>query len=131
GAPPGGVGGGPLGAPFGGGPPACALVEAVIGAIEEGGLLARVRELSRLLRATCLAGPVVAIQGEGFLLGLRTARPAREIQAELLERGILTGLAGDPHIVRLLPPLVLEAAHVHTLASALGDIGPAASSGRP
>jgi acetylornithine/succinyldiaminopimelate/putrescine aminotransferase len=113
---------GDLGTTFGGGPLACALIEAVIETIEEEGLLARVRELSRLIRATCRVGPVTAIQGEGFLLGLRTARPAREVQAELLARGILAGLSSDPHVVRLLPPLVLEAEHVEILAHALAEI---------
>jgi acetylornithine/succinyldiaminopimelate/putrescine aminotransferase len=117
------VGAGDLGTTFGGGPLACALIEAVIDAIEEEGLLARVRELSAKLRATCVVGPVTGIQGEGFLLGLRTSRPAKEVFAELIERGILAGTAADPHIVRLLPPLVLEQAHVEALARALAGIG--------
>lgn len=115
---------GDLGSTFGGGPMACALIEATIAAIEEDGLLARVRELSRRLREVCLAGPVAAVQGEGFLLGLRTARPAKEIVAELLARGILAGTSADPHVVRLLPPLVLEPAHVETLAAALAEVRP-------
>ena len=36
-------------------------------------------------------GPVESIQGDGFLLGLRTSRPARGIVDELLEKGILAG----------------------------------------
>jgi acetylornithine/succinyldiaminopimelate/putrescine aminotransferase len=118
-----GLGIGDLGSTFGGGPLACALIEATIDAIEEEGLLARVRTLSAVLRATCLAGPVTAVQGEGYLLGLRTRRPAKEIVASLLERGIVAGGSGDPHIVRLLPPLVLEEAHVTALAAALVEIG--------
>ncbi len=127
-----GLGVGDLGTTFGGGPLACALVEAVVTAIEEDGLLPRVRTLSKLLRSTCAVGPVTGIQGEGYLLGLRTSRPAREVQAELLARGILSGLSGDPRVVRLLPPLVLEEAHVRTLAAALADIpaGPSAGGAR-
>jgi len=115
---------GDLGSTFGGGPMACALIEEVIATIEDEGLLARVRTLSRRIRETCEVGPVEAIQGEGFLLGLRTARPAIEIQGELLERGILTGTSADPRVVRLLPPLVLEETHVQALAAALAEIGP-------
>ena len=115
---------GDLGTTFGGGPLACALIEAVIGAIEEEGLLRNVRELSDRIRATCVTGPVTAIQGQGLLLGLRTARPGKEIQAELIDHGILTGTSGDPHIVRLLPPLVLREAHVDALAAALREIRP-------
>jgi len=115
---------GDLGTTFGGGPLACALIETVIDTIETEGLMARVRTLSRLIRDTCRVGPVTAIQGEGFLLGLRTTRPARQIVDELLDHGILSGTSGDPNIVRLLPPLVLEEAHVHTLARALAEIHP-------
>ena len=57
---------------------------------------------------TCVVGPVTGDQGAGFSLGLRTTRPAKEVQAELLERGILAGTASDPHILRLLPPFILE-----------------------
>jgi acetylornithine/succinyldiaminopimelate/putrescine aminotransferase len=115
---------GDLGTTFGGGPLACALIETVIDTIETEGLMARVKTLSRLIRDICQVGPVTAIQGEGFLLGLRTTRPARQIVDELLDHGILSGTSGDPHIVRLLPPLVLEEAHVHTLAKALAEIHP-------
>lgn len=113
---------GDLGTTFGGGPLACALVEATLDAIEEEGLLARVRALSEDLRARCVVGPVTAVQGAGYLLGLRTTRPAKEVLAALLERGILVGGSADPHVVRLLPPLVLEPAHVDLLVSALAEV---------
>jgi acetylornithine/succinyldiaminopimelate/putrescine aminotransferase len=115
---------GDLGTTFGGGPLASALISTVIRIIEDEGLLQRVRDLSERIRATCVTGPVTAIQGKGFLIGLRTTRPAKEIQAELIDHGILTGTSGDPHIVRLLPPLVLESSHVDALASALAEIRP-------
>ncbi len=112
-----------LGTTFGGGPMACAVIEAVIEAIESEQLLARVREISALIRSRCIVGPVIAHQGAGLLLGLRTTRPAKQIHAALLERGILAGTSADPAILRLLPPYVLEAAHVELLRSALLDIG--------
>jgi len=112
-----------LGTTFGGGPMACAAIEAVIEAIESEHLLEHVREVSALLRERCIVGPVVAHQGEGLLLGLRTARPGRQIQAALLERDILAGTSADPNIVRLLPPYVLQAEHVELLRAALLDIG--------
>jgi acetylornithine/succinyldiaminopimelate/putrescine aminotransferase len=115
---------GDLGTTFGGGPLASALISTVIQIIEDEGLLQRVRDLSERILATCMTGPVTAIQGKGFLLGLRTTRPAKEIQAELIGHGILTGTSADPHIVRLLPPLVLEATHVDALAAALAEIRP-------
>ena len=110
------------GTTFGGGPLACALIETVIDTIESEGLMDRVQILSRQIRETCQVGPVTGVQGGGFLLGLRTSRPAREVVDELLDHGILAGTSGDPNIVRLLPPLVLEASHVETLAKALSEI---------
>jgi acetylornithine/succinyldiaminopimelate/putrescine aminotransferase len=117
-----GLQGGDLGSTFGGGPLACALIVATIDAIEEDELLANVRRLSQKIRETCKVGPVIDIQGDGFLLGLRTARPAKEVHLELIDHGIFSGTSGDPHIVRLLPPLILEEAHVDALAEALARI---------
>jgi acetylornithine/N-succinyldiaminopimelate aminotransferase len=111
-----------LGTTFGGGPLACAIVEAVIDIIESEDLLDNVRRMSELIRATCSVGPVTGIQGAGLLLGLRTTRPAKEVQRELLARGIFAGTAADPHIVRLLPPFTLQAAHVAELAAALAAL---------
>jgi acetylornithine/succinyldiaminopimelate/putrescine aminotransferase len=112
-----------LGTTFGGGPMACAMIETVIDIIESEGLLANVRALSQQMRATCVVGPVVATQGAGFLLGLRTRRPAKEVQRELLEQhDILTGTSGDPHIVRILAPYVLESQHVDQLRAALSSL---------
>jgi acetylornithine/N-succinyldiaminopimelate aminotransferase len=113
-----------LGSTFGGGPMACAAIEAVIEAIESQGLLERVRRIGAYIRAHCLTGPVTAHQGAGLLVGLRTRRPAKEVQAELLEGGILAGTASDPHILRLLPPYILEEEHVDMLRDALNDLPP-------
>ncbi len=113
---------GALGTTFGGGPLAMAMVTAVIDAIEEDGLLANVRRLSARLREECVIGAVTDVQGMGFLLGLRTLPPARTVLAALLDHGILAGGSADPHVVRLLPPLVLEDQHVDLLVAALRDI---------
>jgi acetylornithine/N-succinyldiaminopimelate aminotransferase len=113
-----------LGTTFGGGPMACAAIEAVIEAIETEQLLARVQGVGAYIRERCITGPVTGHQGAGLLIGLRTTRPAREIQAELLECGILTGTASDPAVLRLLPPFILEEEHVDMLADALNDLPP-------
>jgi acetylornithine/N-succinyldiaminopimelate aminotransferase len=110
---------GDLGSTFGGGPLACAAISAVIGAIQREELLANVREREAQIRATCVVGPVQAIQGLGLMLGLVCDRPATEVQKALLERDILTGTSSDPAVLRLLPPLVLESLHVERLAEAL------------
>lgn len=112
-----------MGTTFGGGPMACAVIEAVIEAIESEGLLARVQRVGEYIKKTCLVGPAVRYQGAGFLAGLIMKRPAKDIHKALLERDILTGTSGDPAVIRLLPPFVLEEQHVDLLRDALLDIG--------
>jgi acetylornithine/succinyldiaminopimelate/putrescine aminotransferase len=113
-----------LGTTFGGGPLACALIEAVIDIIEREDLLANVRRLGALMRETCVVGPVATIQGAGFLAGLRTRRPAKDVQRELLAHGILTGTSADPNVVRILAPYVLEERHIVELKGALAELAP-------
>jgi len=111
-----------LGTTFGGGPLACAAINAVIAAIKEERLLERVKRIGAYIRSSCILGPVTGHQGAGLLVGLRTTRPAKEIQAELLECGILAGTASDPQVLRLLPPYILEEQHVDMLRDALRDL---------
>jgi acetylornithine/succinyldiaminopimelate/putrescine aminotransferase len=113
---------GELGSTFGGGPLACAVVEAVLDTIRDENLLENVRNISAYIRQTCVTGPVTGIQGEGFLLGLKTRVPARQVQAALLDRDILTGTSGDPGVLRLLPPFTLAAEHVDLLSAALSEL---------
>lgn len=117
-----GLGVGDLGTTFGGGPLACALISAVADILRSERILDNVREVSAYIRATCKVGPVVDIQGEGLLLGLRTTKKAKEIQELLLEHDILTGSSADPYVVRLLPPLILQKEHVDQLVAALLEI---------
>ena len=113
-----------MGTTFGGGPLACAIVETVIDIIESEGLLENVRRMSALIAASCRVGPVTGLQGAGLLLGLRTSRPARDVQKELLARDVFAGTAADPYILRLLPPFTLREEHVAVLAAALAGIAP-------
>ena len=56
------------------------------------------------------------------MTGLRTRRPAKDVQRELLERDILTGTSGDPQVVRILAPYVLTESHVAQLRDALASL---------
>jgi len=111
-----------MGTTFGGGPMACAVAEAVIDTIESESLLANVRAVSTYIRSNCVIGPVTGMQGAGFLLGLKTSRPAKEVQAALLDKNILTGTSGDPNVLRLLPAYILNEGHVDRLRDALSTI---------
>jgi len=115
---------GSLGTTFGGGPLAAAASIAVIDAIRREELLVNVRAREAEIRESCVVGPVKRIQGMGLLLGLVCDRPAVEVRDALLEHDILTGTSGDPDVLRILAPLVLEASHVERLANALASIPP-------
>src|SRR3569833_4409740 len=111
-----------LGTTFGGGPMACAVMEAVIEATESENLLERGRRVGEYIRKTCMVGPIEGHQGAGVLTGLRTSRPAKEVQAELLECGILAGTSSDPNVLRLQPAFILQEAQVDMLRDTLADL---------
>jgi acetylornithine/succinyldiaminopimelate/putrescine aminotransferase len=113
---------GALGTTFGGGPVACAAIKTVIDVIGRDNLLANVREVSAAIRATCGVGPIESIQGRGFLLGLKTKPKAAAVRDALLARDILVGTSADPHMLRLLPPLILSLENVQRLAKALEEL---------
>ncbi len=113
---------GDLGTTFGGGPIAAAAINAVIDTIESENLLDNVRAREAQMREQCVTGPVKKIQGMGLLLGLVCDRPAVEVRNALLEHDILTGTSGDPEVLRILAPLVLQPEHVDRLAHALESI---------
>jgi acetylornithine/succinyldiaminopimelate/putrescine aminotransferase len=115
----GSLGSGDLGTTFGGGPLACAMINTVLDVIARDQLIANVQRLSARIRAECVLGPVTAVCGRGFLLGLRCAGGAAPVRAQLLQQGILTGSSSDPEVIRLLPPLTLGDAHVDQLQRAL------------
>ncbi len=115
---------GDLGTTFGGGPVAAAAIAATIRAISDEHLLANVRAREAQIREQCVVGPIRKIQGMGLLLGLVCDRPAIEVRDALLEHDILTGTSGDPNVLRILAPLVLQAKHVDHLAHTLTVVMP-------
>jgi acetylornithine/N-succinyldiaminopimelate aminotransferase len=96
---------GDLGSTFGGGPVPCAAALATIDVIEQEGLVANAVEVGAHITRGAQALGVRRVSGRGLLLGLHLDRPAAEVQRALFGHQILTGTAGDPNILRLLPPL--------------------------
>ena len=115
---------GDLGSTFGGGPIAAAAIVATIDTINAENLLANVRAREAQIREQCVIGPVQKIHGMGLLLGLVCDRPAIEVRNTLLEHDVLTGTSGDPNVLRILAPLVLNSTHVDHLAHALKSMAP-------
>ena len=109
-----------LGTTFGGGMLAMAAVTATLEAIEADQMLENVRTVEAYLRERLReVEQVVAVHGRGFLLGIEFAEKAAAVHQKLLEQKIITGTSSNPKVLRLLPPLCLQAAEVDLFVSAL------------
>ena len=89
------------GSTFGGNPVTCAAAIEVCDAITEE-LLGRVRALGDYVSTR-----LPRVRGAGLLLAVETTRPAGDVVAACLERGLLVGTAGESAL-RLTPPLVVN-----------------------
>jgi len=91
------------GSTFGGNPACCAGALHVLERLDEA-LLSDVRAKNEFIRASLEGAPgVLGITGLGLMLGVTTARPAKEIVNECLARGVALLTAKEK--VRLLPAL--------------------------
>lgn len=115
---------GDLGTTFGGGPLACAALEATVDVIRDEKLIENVRENSEYLIAELRKMLLVEeVRGLGYLIGIKfPSGTAKSVQQELLERKIITGLSEDPDVLRLLPPLTLRRAEIDLFLDALSGI---------
>jgi acetylornithine aminotransferase len=106
------LGPGSHGSTFGGNPLACRAGLAVIDTLEKEKLVDRAATLGNQLlerfeqALTDITG-VVAIRGQGLMLGIELDRPCAELVEQALERGLLINVTAES-VVRLLPPLVFS-----------------------
>lgn len=117
-----GVKTGELGSTFGGGPLACAAVEATLSEAKARRIWENAAAMETLVRETFGMPGVVRVQGRGLLLGLVLDRPAKELQKALVAKGVLAGVSEEPNILRLLPPLTVTADEVGVLRAALAEV---------
>ena len=115
---------GDLGTTFGGGPVACAALDATIDVIRDENLLENVRANSEYLFSELRRMDVVEeVRGLGYLVGIKfKSDTARPYQQGLLERKIITGLADDVSVLRLLPSLTLRRPEIDLFLQALSSI---------
>ena len=91
------------GSTFGGNPACCAGALHVLGRLDAA-MLAEVRAKSEWIREALTGAPgILGITGLGLMLGIATARPAKEIANECMARGVALLTAKEK--VRLLPAL--------------------------
>lgn len=112
---------GDQGTTFGGGPLACAAVEATLAVIEEERLVENAaRRGAEIAKAAAGIPGVVGTRGRGLLLGIVLDRDAKEIVRALRGHFVLAGSTpGDPRVLRILPPLVVGDAQVEAFLRAL------------
>ena len=97
---------------FGGTPLACAAGLAVIGVIEDEGLLDNARRMGAKFRAGLeeIASRhefVTGIRGLGLMLAMVFDRPAKDVEIIMRRKGLLA-LATGKTALRFLPPLVVD-----------------------
>jgi acetylornithine aminotransferase/acetylornithine/N-succinyldiaminopimelate aminotransferase len=95
---------GDQGTTFGGGPLACAAIDATLAELEAMDAPARARAIEGRVREG-LRGHEV--RGHGALLGVRVPGPETVRRLREEQRVLAGGCPGDPTILRLLPPLTL------------------------
>ena len=97
------LGYGDHGSTFGGNPVSCAAAVSVLSRIDEA-VLAGVRERSAFIRERLTGAPGIrSVTGLGLMLGIETEKPAGEVVAACMEKGVLCLTAKTK--VRLLPAL--------------------------
>ncbi|HUS13775.1 MAG TPA: acetylornithine/succinylornithine family transaminase [Chloroflexia bacterium] len=111
------------GSTFGGGPLACAAAAATLDLILSEDLVAHAAAMGDLLKAKLGQLPhVVEVRGLGLLLGLVLDVPAKTVQAAALAEGVILGTSGNANVLRVMPPLVVQAADVDYLAGVLQTV---------
>ncbi len=105
------------GSTFGGNPLAMAVGNAVLDVVLADGFLERVETVAAQLREGLDGlverhpGVLAGVRGAGLMLGLRCEVPNAELMARLRDGGLLTVPAAE-NVLRILPPLIIEAQQV-------------------
>jgi acetylornithine aminotransferase len=117
------LGPGNHGTTFGGNPLAMRAGVETLRIMEEDGLLANAVEVGRVLREALqdgLAGEagVIEFRGAGLMLGIELDRPCGVLVARAAEAGLMISVTAD-RVIRLLPPLILNASEAQQIADIL------------
>jgi len=119
------LGPGSHGSTFGGNPVSCAAALAVLGTISSDGLLDHVKRIGERLRRgiEALEHPLVShVRGAGMLLGIVLTKPvSAAVTAALRDAGFLVNPI-QPDVVRLAPPLILDAEQADAFLAALSTV---------
>ncbi|MBN2858641.1 MAG: aspartate aminotransferase family protein [Sphaerochaetaceae bacterium] len=113
-------------ATFGGNLLSATAANVILKRLLEGDLLAHVNEVgayfkSRLQKLEARYGCVLEVRGKGLMLAIELDRPARQVIADAMEKGLLLVGAGE-RVVRFVPPLIITTAEIDTACDILDQI---------
>ena len=114
------------GSTYGGNPLAMAAGEAVLDVVNTPEFLDHVTRIGERLRGALeqmipnYDHLFESVRGMGLILGIKMKTDPRAFVTHLREHGLLTVAAGD-NVLRVLPPLVIEEAHVQEFVERLSD----------
>ena len=114
------------GTTFGGNPLAMRAGVETIRIMEEEDLLANAAKMGAYLRGCMMRelaaelanGGVKEIRGMGLMLGIELAKPCGALLGQTADNGLLISVTADT-VVRLVPPLIINAAEIDELAGIL------------
>lgn len=111
---------------FGGGPVICALALEVLRLLTEDKIIDNCRQMGqyfikRLQWLKDRHGCVAEIRGMGLLLGLKLDTPGAPVIGRLMEKGFLVNCVQED-ILRLVPPLIVDAAVIDALVQTLDEV---------
>jgi acetylornithine/N-succinyldiaminopimelate aminotransferase len=114
------------GSTYGGNPLAMAAGQAVLDVVADEEFLAHVTRMGERLRGALEQmipnhdHLLESVRGLGLMLGVKMKTDSRAFVTYLREHGLLTVAAGD-NVMRVLPPLVIEEAHVTEFVERLSE----------
>jgi acetylornithine/N-succinyldiaminopimelate aminotransferase len=114
------------GSTFGGNPLACSAALAVLETLEQDKLAERAERHGRAIHAAFSASlndipGVVGIRHKGMMIGIELDRPCADLVSRALEKGLLINVTNE-RTIRLLPPLIFDAAQIELLTATLSGL---------
>lgn len=115
------------GTTFGGGPLVTSVARVVLNRISQPDFLAHVRQVGDYLEQALTSlmkdfpEKVLEVRGRGLMRGIQVRQSAATIRQACQDRGLFVAISGED-VLRLLPPLIVEEAHVDEAMAVLREV---------